>query len=204
MLSRQFIGFRERKFNFCRCFALKVKINANLEKLRENQEKKLLAQGGYLKSSTAFRRKSKRKMASTGPVGPNANEKKYEEWSQYAAVINPEMKPVQRTREQIAEAVTMTKMFQKQNWIKDKTFHRREHSRILLMRAAFEDLPEDAKEEASKVDESDLPDNFVMTRSSLPVVGEVLFGKCNAPGYHQEIDEYGYPPDIPKLRKTPF
>jgi len=39
------------------------------------------------------------------------------------------------------------------------------------MKAAYQELPEDAKEAAAKTDESFLPDNFIMTRVTLPVVG---------------------------------
>jgi hypothetical protein len=36
-------------------------------------------------------------------------ERKYEEWAQYSAVINPDLKPVPRSTDEIAEAVEQTR-----------------------------------------------------------------------------------------------
>jgi hypothetical protein len=43
------------------------------------------------------------------PKGMNAHERKYEEWAHFSAVINPDLKYVPRTREEIKEAVDLTK-----------------------------------------------------------------------------------------------
>jgi hypothetical protein len=58
MLCRQNQLFSPSKSNVC-FYGVKVKVNANIEALKAKQDAKAMKTGGFLKSPTAFRKKTK-------------------------------------------------------------------------------------------------------------------------------------------------
>lgn len=111
----------------------------------------------------------------------------------------------------------MTLLWKRRQMQREKTFRGEEQQRIRLKILAMEEVPEHLRgktlqtessqtsEDAMRIDDSPLPENFIMTKLGEPLEGEELFGDCQVPGYKDVLDyDVGCKPHIERPSKYPY
>jgi len=150
---------------------------------------------------TKFRKVKKEKKTDAGR-NQASHERKMEEWKRFAAVLNPPLKKIERTEEEIEEAKRQTLTYSREKLRRANERRYDESLKIMLRDLAIEQLPtEELKTKAREVDNAPFPQHMVWATHQPPLEGENIFGDYQKPGRFPDVDEKGAPPVLYKPPK---